>query len=254
MFRKEDCCYQTYRRILRDIKKSGKYYDYADVLEKMPEKWLILRHDIEFSVDRAYQLSLIETKEGIKSTWFVQITNNAYNALSEKNVALLQKMAENGHHIGLHYHRGKSVAGGALGELKRDLQMQADILAKMTGLTVDRFSFHRPLREHLEADLEVDGLINAYGHQFFCLTDNPSQPLPVKYVADSNHQWKYGEATEQFFAAHDKIQLLIHPLSWSENGAEHIENFQNIVREKHDELIDTIEGEWKIFDELRGKL
>lgn len=251
MFQKEDCSYKNYRRILRDIKETGRYCDYLDVLSKNLDRWLILRHDIEFSIDRAYNLSKVETEEGISSTYFVQITNNAYNAFSEKNIKLLQQMKENGHHIGLHYHRG---GVNDIESLKEDIKYQAEILSKMLQMPIDRFSFHRPLREHLAANVKVEGLINAYDSRFFVLTDDPDMPLDVKYIADSNHQWKYGRADKDYFEKYDRIQLLIHPLSWSEDGAEHVENFQMIVQEKHDELVETIEGEWKIFDLLRGKL
>lgn len=253
MFLKEDCCFDTYRRILRDIKGTGKYCDYADVLSESRDEFLVLRHDIEFSIDRAYNLSKIEAEEGISSSYFVQITNNAYNAFSAKNVNALQQMYKAGHHIGLHYHRGNVTD---FNKLKADIKYQAEILSKMCAVPIDRFSFHRPLREHLAADIEIDGLINTYGRQFFCLTDDPTVPMRVKYIADSNHQWKYlrGGVNRDTFLKFDKIQLLIHPLSWSQSGAEHVENFQMIVQEKHDELVNTIEGEWKIFDQLRGKL
>lgn len=254
MFSKEDCSFDTYRRILRDIKSTGKYCDYADVISEDKDMFLVLRHDIEFSVDRAFKLSMIEAEEGISSSYFVQITNNAYNAFSSKNVNALQQMYRAGHHIGLHYHRGNVTD---LGDLKKDIKEQAEILSKMCAVPVDRFSFHRPLREHLAANIKVEGLINTYGEQFFCLTDDPAAPLKVKYIADSNHQWKYldlGGVNRDTFLKYDRIQLLIHPLSWSQSGAEHVENFQMIVQEKHDELVDTIESEWKIFDQLRGKL
>ena len=124
----------------------------------------------------------------------------------------------------------------------------------MLEIPIDRFSFHRPLREHLAADLQVDGLINAYGHDFFVPSDNPEEDLEIKYIADSNHQWKYGVPGKECFRKHDKIQLLVHPLSWSKEGAEHVENFRMLVQEKHDEFVNTVEGEWKLFDQLRGKL
>ncbi len=251
MFAKEDCCYNTYRRILHDIKGTGIYCDYSDVLAESRKKYFVLRHDIEFSIDRAYSLSHIESEEGINSSYFVQITNNAYNAFSEKNIKMLQDMQKRGHHIGLHYHRG-NVEG--IDALKADIIFQSKILSQMAGLIIDRFSFHRPLREHLAANIQIDGLINTYSHQFFVLTDDPNSDIDVKYIADSNHQWKYGLASKEYFSQYDRIQLLVHPLSWSENGAGHVENFQDIVKEKHDEFVHTVEGEWKIFDQLRGRL
>ena len=46
----------------------------------------MLRHDIEFSVDRAYELAKVEKELGVTSTYTVQVRNNTYNALSEKNI------------------------------------------------------------------------------------------------------------------------------------------------------------------------
>lgn len=251
MFSKEDCSFPAYRRLLREIKKTGRYCDYVDVINENRDKFFVLRHDIEFSIDRAYSLSKIETEEGMFSSYFVQITNNAYNAFSGKNITKLREMYDSGHRIGLHYHRG-----GA-GTLREDIVYQSHVLSEMIGVPIDRFSFHRPLKEHLAANIQIDGLINTYESRFFVLTDDPNAPLEVKYIADSNHQWKYVDVinlNKEYFLKFDKIQLLIHPLSWSENGAEHLENFQMLVKEKHDEFVETIEGEWKIFDVLRGKL
>ena len=56
-----------------------------------------MRHDIEFSIERAYNLSLVESENGFYSTYFVQITNNFYNAFSLKNMILLKQMIDNGH-------------------------------------------------------------------------------------------------------------------------------------------------------------
>lgn len=255
MFSKEDCSFEAYRDLLKEIRDTGKYCDYADVITEDRDKFLVLRHDIEFSIDRAYRLSKIETEAGISSSYFVQITNNAYNTFSEKNRKLIQEMHANGHFIGLHYHRGG--AEDNLDILKKEIIYQSRLLAEILNVPVDRFSFHRPLREHLANNIQIDGLINVYESRFFVLTDEPQEFLRVKYIADSNHQWKYvgeNKLDKEYLCSFDKIQLLIHPLSWTESGAEHVENFQGIVQEKHDELVSTIEGEWKLFDMLRGKL
>lgn len=129
-------------------------------------------------------------------------------------------------------------------------------MSNMLDIPVDRFSFHRPLREHLEANIKVDGLINMYGRDFFVLLDNPADiaDISVKYIADSNHQWKYGVSNAETFEKYKKLQLLVHPLSWSEKRAEHLENFQMRIQEKHDIFVDTVASEWKIFDLLRGKI
>ena len=69
--------YQVYREILRAVKATGKSMGYKEAVDK--EEFVIMRHDVEFSLDRAYQLSLVETEEEFHSTFFVQFTNNSYN-------------------------------------------------------------------------------------------------------------------------------------------------------------------------------
>ena len=49
-------------------------------------------------------MAQIEAKEGVQSTYLVQITNKVYNALSMQNRNMIGWMAEMGHKIDLHYH------------------------------------------------------------------------------------------------------------------------------------------------------
>ena len=54
--------YDEYRKILKNIKASGKLMDYKDALNA--DEFLILRHDVEFSLERAYRMAQIEACEG----------------------------------------------------------------------------------------------------------------------------------------------------------------------------------------------
>ncbi|MFP3154153.1 hypothetical protein LQZ18_06900 [Lachnospiraceae bacterium ZAX-1] len=58
----------------------------------------------------------------------------------------------------------------------------------------------------------------------------------------------------EYFQKYNKIQLLVHPLSWTSKDADHVQTFCDIAKEKQQEFVDTVKGEWKIFDQLRGKL
>ena len=251
MFQKKDCSYESYTKIMKLLKESGKYIDYKEALSA--QEFIVLRHDIEFSVQRALDLANLEQIEGIESSYFVQLTNNSYNVFSEKNRMRLKEIRKLGHKIGLHYHRNEQ-KNMSIDELKMDIQYQAELLGNILEMEIDRFSFHRPLREHLEANLQIDGLINTYDRRLFVLTDEPNQKLDVKYIADSNHQWKYGIPTKECLEKNPKVQLLLHPLSWSETGADHVNNFQMLIDEHKKEFINTIKAEWKIFNQLEGKL
>lgn len=251
MFEKQDCSYTTYRKIINKIKQTQKYMDYTNAINS--DAFVVMRHDIEFSIDRAYQMAKVESECDFKSSYFVQITNNAYNALSKKNIELLKAMYDMGHYIGLHYHRNDLLD---IEQIKEEISFQTKVLSESLGININRFSLHRPAIEHLKTEIKVENMINTYGEDFFTFTENSStlDDSKVKYIADSNHQWKYGLPTDEFFDTYPKIQILVHPLSWSENGANHLNCFKEIIEEKREELLETIKGEWKIYYMLEGRL
>lgn len=251
MFKKQECQFDTYRSIITKIKQTGRYMDYIDAIDS--NEFIIMRHDIEFSIDRAHKMAEVEAEEEFLSSYFVQITNNAYNALSKKNIDLLKEMLRMGHHIGLHYHRNGVMN---LDYIKKDIEAQAEMLSQFLGVDIDRFSLHRPAQEHLKADIKVGNMMNTYGSHFFTFADDVTSMsgLAVKYIADSNHEWKYGFPNEEYFERYPKIQLLVHALSWSDDGAEHVDCFREIVDEKREEFINTIKNEWKIYHMLEDKL
>ena len=58
--------YQEYTEIINSIKKSNKQKTYREVLENNSKEFIIVRHDVEFSVWRAYRLASLEKKQGIQ--------------------------------------------------------------------------------------------------------------------------------------------------------------------------------------------
>ena len=105
----------------------------------------MLRHDIEFSIDRAYELAKIEKGLGVVSTYTVQVRNNTYNAFSEKNIDLIKRIKDLGHHIGLHQNPPLM----DLDKLKTYVSVDIQMLEYYYGFYVDRFAFHRPKKEYL---------------------------------------------------------------------------------------------------------
>ena len=60
-------------------------------ITELSDTYCIIRHDVEFSVDRALQLAILENKLGISTTYLFQIRNNTYNSLTiiNKNIYLV---------------------------------------------------------------------------------------------------------------------------------------------------------------------
>ena len=90
--------YENYRKILLKFKEC--FYDFSDVSDK--NSFVLLRHDVEFSTQRALQIAKIEYLEGVKSSFLFQVRSNAYNVLSIFNREIIKQILELGHKVGLH--------------------------------------------------------------------------------------------------------------------------------------------------------
>lgn len=223
--------------------------DFSDAATN--DSFIVLRHDVEYSVDRAYMLSLIEQKRGIAASYFFQLTSNTYNVFSRKNVDLIKKIAKMGHKIGLHYHEIGCIS---LDEVVHSIRSQVDIISNI--VEVDRFSFHRPSRDILQANIYIEGLINVYGDVFFTYCDEAEADakLQVKYISDSRHRWNYGLPTPELFAKHKKVQILVHPDTWTEAGLDNANNFKQLIEENRTEFITSIDSECDHFKEIKNEL
>ena len=56
--------YNEYKNIINLIKKDLPIKDFAEITDDT-KKFCVLRHDIEFSIDRAYELAKIENELGV---------------------------------------------------------------------------------------------------------------------------------------------------------------------------------------------
>ena len=235
--------YNEFKNLINMVQQNLPIVDYKDVNDNT-KKFCVLRHDIEFSIDRAYKLAKIEKELGVVSTYTVQVRNNTYNALSEKNIDLISKIRELGHHIGLHQNPPSSMK---LDTLKDYIMRDITILEDCYGFEIDRFAFHRPKKEYLNCYVELDNRINCYDKKFFHYFDEKPDNINVLYLADSNHEWKYGYPLDFDFSKINKLQLLTHPFSWSDSGGDNYGNFVTLIRERNDELVNSMNTETNTF-------
>ena len=234
--------HKEYIHIIDWVKNNYNIMKFSDVTPST-DSFCVIRHDVEYSIYRAYQLAKVEQNEGVKSTYLFQIKNNCYNALSTKNIPTIQKIHKMGHSIGLHVHCGLLDNYSSMEDMiKKDIK----ILSDSTGIDIKVFSFHRPTIDMLLSNLKIENLINAYDDLYFHAYKNRVKNLRVKYVADSNHMWKYGYPTT---VRHDKLQLNFHPFSWTELGYENTQNFKKLISERNEEMVDSINRETKTFPE-----
>jgi len=238
--------YAEYQKILDYYKNI--ILDFKDI-DEHSKTFCILRHDVEFSLERALKIAKIDKDNDIKSSFFIQVINNAYNPLSVFSNRIIKEIESYGHYVGLHLYVSH-IEQGDIESLKNELNRQVRLLEVCIEAKVDRFSYHRPPSWVLSIDTEqFSNLINAYSTPYFELI-NSGKPVKVKYIADSNHQWKYGHPLEVY--ENKCFQLLIHPDEWSEKGGSEYENFSEIINEAKNQIIENIDSEYKTFSAIRN--
>ena len=131
--------YDDYKDILRIIKSTGLAASYGEALYR--DKFILMRHDVEYSVERAYDLAKVESSMDFTSTFFFQWTNNSYNLLSRKNRDMICDMHERGQNIGLHFALNGITD---MQEVRKQIVKEMHMLSEMLGFEVSQFSIHRP--------------------------------------------------------------------------------------------------------------
>jgi len=238
--------YNEYKNTIKLVKSHLPIMDFADVT-KETKKYCVVRHDIEFSLDRAYKLAKIEQELGINSTYTVQLRNNTYNALSDKNIILIHEIKLLGHEIGLHICPNLFKSKD---EVIQEILLETNTFEKYYGFKIDRFAFHRPnlKPELLSWYLDVPGLINCNGKKYFHYF-NHTKPnkLNVTYLSDSNHKWSFGHPIDLNFNEVKRLQINTHPFSWNKTGLENYGNFLSLIKERNNEMLHDMQSENKAF-------
>lgn len=240
--------YDDYREIIRIIKSTGRYTDYKHAIER--DKFVIMRHDVEYSVERAYDLAKVEESMDFTSTFFFQWTNNSYNLLSRRNMDMIRDMHERGQTIGLHYALNGLTD---MQQARKQIVKEMDMLSEMCGFKIDTFSVHRPSNDILRENIKLPNILNAYQDEFFTFAEevNESTPVAVKYLSDANHIWRYGYPDEANISGYDKVQILVHPFAWHKKGYDNFNNYVALVEEKYAQMIESIDAECKDFGEYK---
>lgn len=168
--------------------------EYANDIEKK----IILRHDVDFSLDFALQMAIMEKSLNIKSTYYVMISGDFYNILDTKSIEVLNKIKLLGHEIGLHFSSKTFLTENYSEELSRQIAILSNIVSE------DLFSYsqHDPTKDGLK-DIVLSSYINAYD----------LLNMDCKYVSDSGMMW-YETNFEDSIKLYDKLYILAHPITW----------------------------------------
>lgn len=189
--------YDHYEDTLKRAKQKYKIGPFKDYVELSKNKrYIILRHDIDFSIDHALKMAALEHRMGVRSTYFVLLHSSFYNPLTEESRNKLLAFVQMGHELGLHYDPRFPLVPN-----------EVDLLAGYLNTKINTIARHNPFGIKIDVDKQ-EGLTNAYDQQFF---------KDIKYISDSSQYWR-----ERCMCHHldhnDKMQILVHPEWWGEKN------------------------------------
>ena len=201
-----DFTYSAYQGLIELLKKENytvtNYHEYSSFSKDTDI--VILRHDIDNSVEKAYSMAQLENALGVKSTYFVLLTSEFYNIAAKKNRELLKKIYGLGHEIGLHFDEA-SYENSSIDAVVSMAEKEREILQKLLGVSITTVSMHRPSKIVLEQDVQFPSMVNSYGNVFF---------KKFKYVSDSRMNWR--ENVEEIIQSHryHRLHILAHAFSY----------------------------------------
>ena len=154
----------AYRSLLAALLDRG--YDVRGYADAVPDqRHLILRHDIDLSLDAALPIAEIERALGLKAHYFVLVRTELYNLFSAAGRDALRRLTALGHDIGLHL--DASLYDNATAMLGKAAEEECAVLAAATGAPVTVISFHRPAQALLGYPDTLAGRVHAYQPRFF---------------------------------------------------------------------------------------
>jgi hypothetical protein len=224
--------YNGYLNLIKDVREAG--YEIAGYHDwKKKEKPCILRHDIDFSLEKALEFAEVEQEQRIISTYFVLLTTDMYNAMSKEAGRKIRAIMKMGHEIGLHFdetglfRENRDYMGGLLEKIK----FEREILEQIIGENVNVISMHEPSKQFLESNLEIPGMVNSYSNEFF---------NQFKYCSDSMRIWHENIQKDLKDGKYTKLHILTHPIWWADEEVCKEDALRKLLKNKNDCHMDYI--------------
>jgi hypothetical protein len=195
---------QGYRKLLADFAALG-YVCCTFAAANPQRRDLILRHDIDMSLEAALELAEVEAEAGVSATYFVLVCSDLYNPFSKRNSDRLRRLLQLGHAIGLHF--DASLLGNDINTLSNATAHECSLLEGITGQRIEVISFHRPAKALLGLADSLSGRLHAYQPRFFS---------EMGYCSDSRGAWHHGHPLKHSALRNGlALQLLTHPIWWT---------------------------------------
>lgn len=201
---------------------------------------MLLRHDVDFDLRAAHRMAKLENSAGVTSTFFIMTTSGFYNTMYNENRQIVREIAGLGFDIGLHY---DPTVYGVDGDRVENVRREVSLLESVCDLEVKSVSLHNP-SVHGKYPL-FEGFRNAY---------DPSLFSNETYASDSCMDFR-GKDLATFIsrADHGPVQLLLHPMHYSEEGDDYPAIMERYILEIAEKIDRDFSVNWKFKAQMTGR-
>ena len=191
------------------------------------ENLLILRHDVDQSLEQSIKIAEIENKYNIKSTFFIWLRSPFYNIFEKKYSDIIYEIISLSHQIGLHFDESSYKIENEI-DLNNYVDKEVNTIKGFFNLNIYAVSMHRPSKWILDNDIQFIKYINVYSKKYF---------EEFNYFSDSRRQWKEGCICKKInINKYNKLHILIHPFWWTKEMVNFDKRITNFIQEESSKI------------------
>jgi hypothetical protein len=198
----------SYKLVLESvISQSYSCLSFEEAYISKHKKSILIRHDIDMSLDQALEIAKVENSIGISSCFFIRLHAKFYNALSVDSKRKMNLIEDMGHRIGLHFEEDFYDTY----DIFDAMATEKSLLDSFLRYKIDTIAPHEPSRtgrmtfdksKLLRAGIKYQAYDNILFEKF-------------KYISDSSCRWRDGTFEEHVNDRKTpRIYLLTHPIWW----------------------------------------
>lgn len=231
--------YESYCNMIYLLQEKG--YSFSDYENwENYDKCVILRHDVDTSLEKAVELAEIEAKINVHSYYFILLTTDFYNAASMKGQQAVHRILELGHKVGLHFDETLYNSEN-MDALTAAVKHESGILSGICNTEISAVSMHRPSKNMIAKNFEVPGLINVYGNTFF---------NEFKYVSDSRRNWREPVLDIIDSEKYNRLHILTHPFWYGKEDRDITQTVRTFVNNANRERYFTFKNNITCIEDI----
>jgi len=193
---------ERYAQIISLLKGHNRAFTRFPPGPEVAPRTICLRHDIDFSIEDALRVAVLEEELEVTATYFFMLSSNMYNLLSSRNQQSVREIARRGHTISLHFDPSAHY------DLDAGFAAEKQVFERTFEVPVEVVSLHRPGSFLEDNNRVLPGARHTYQDEYI---------RDMHYLSDSagrDIQSKIEEAAPLSKPLH----LLIHLIWWTINS------------------------------------